>query len=390
MNIKIKNQSFIFEEGFYHKKGKDDLNKSYPKLHNTPRGYFNNNFLEKVERIEHYINQNISHSVKNKLWHCKLCNKHINFKIYKTKSLEWTSYFKHLIAEHNFTPSQNFINAINRLSKVKNTQITKEEIPLQYNSALIISKGIHRIFLNQNQLNILDALYEHGGGKKKYEDKKKHFYSEHSGFIDFNTEGIKRIIINTNKNRIDNNDPDILLPDQIDNMIDYEIYYHTHPSTPFPCYRMLTSQVLYEMPSVGDIYHFINYSNKGLTQASLVVAPEGMYIIKKISIDKTAKYFNLDKYVSFYQDAQDKYIKIYIDKFKSLYNKSYFSKKDLYDFYNKMFYKYIIHDTRIINDINQYIEKYNLIILYYPRRKKFQYWLLQELYIDINVMQPTT
>lgn len=390
MNINIKGDLIIFQEGFYHKTGKDSLGKPYPKLHNSPRGYFNDTFINLIKQIEIKLNKNLAHSTKEKTWHCKICNKKINFKMYNTKSLHWPSYLTHLIKAHNFTPSQNYINAINRLSRIKlDHKLHLKEMPLQYKSSIIISKGIHRIFLNQNQLNILDALYEHGGGKKKkYVDKGAHYYSEHSGFIDFNTTGIKRIIINTNKHRIDKDDPDILLPDKIDNILDYEIFYHTHPSTPFPCYRMLDADILYEMPSISDIYHFIHFANKGLTQASIIVAPEGMYIIQKIIIDKRALYIDYDKYTDRYLQLQKKYIRYFILKYIKLHNKKSFVKTDLYHFYQTMFYKYIILDTRLISKVNILLEESNVKIIYYPRQNKKGNWLLSEFYLDIDVRDP--
>ena len=55
--------------------------------------------------------------------------------------------------------------------------------------------------------------------------------------------------------------------------------FHTHPPTPFPGSRVVDG-ILYEFPSISDIYHFADHFNAGETQGSLIIAPEGMYIIR--------------------------------------------------------------------------------------------------------------
>ena len=68
--------------------------------------------------------------------------------------------------------------------------------------------------------------------------------------------------------------------------VDFEYMFHTHPATPYPGAR-INEGILYEFPSVSDLFHLIDHHNDGITQGSMIITPEGMYIIK--CIDNTKK-----------------------------------------------------------------------------------------------------
>jgi len=149
--------------------------------------------------------------------------------------------------------------------------------------------------LGYNQLLILDALLETGGYEKKYIDKSKEFrFSEHFGLLDFNKNVLEKIIISAKTNREDKDDLDILLPTNLPEIKDYEYMFHTHPPTPYPGARAVDG-ILYEFPSVSDIYHFADHFNNGETQGSLVIAAEGIYIIRAVDGIKKIKYPNDEK-----------------------------------------------------------------------------------------------
>ena len=95
---------------------------------------------------------------------------------------------------------------------------------------------------------------------------------------------------------------------------DFEYIFHTHPSTPIAGARVKEG-ILYEFPSIPDLEQFIDHYNNGVTQGSIIFAPEGLYIIKcidntkKIIIKKERKVFNyiLKKFYEIQDSAIYKY-----------------------------------------------------------------------------------
>lgn len=152
--------------------------------------------------------------------------------------------------------------------------------------------------LGYNQLQILDSLMETGGYEKKYLDKSLNLrFSEHFGLLDFSKTRLEKIIVSAKTSREDEDDMEILLPMDLPDIKDYEYMFHTHPPTPFIGSR-IQNGILYEFPSISDIYHFADHYNSGETQGSLVIAPEGIYIIKAVDGIKKIDYPKSDKVFS--------------------------------------------------------------------------------------------
>ena len=158
----------------------------------------------------------------------------------------------------------------------------------------LIGKLVHKsdkkryVKIKRNQILVLDALLADGGYQKKYIDRSNNVrFSEHSGHLGLNNSSIDRIIVSAKTTREDADDKDILLPHNLADTYEYEYFFHTHPPTPFPGGRAKDG-ILYEFPSISDIFHFIDHYNMGKTIGSLVVAPEGYYLIqpKNFSIKK--------------------------------------------------------------------------------------------------------
>ena len=158
----------------------------------------------------------------------------------------------------------------------------------QHFKALEYIKHNKRYFkLDYNQLQLLDSLMETGGYEKKYIDRSKNLrFSEHFGLLDFGKTRLQKIIVSAKTGREDTDNMEILLPMDLPDIKEYEYMFHTHPPTPFVGSRV-PDGILYEFPSISDIYHFADHYNSGETQGSLVIAPEGIYVIK--AIDGLAK-----------------------------------------------------------------------------------------------------
>ena len=159
---------------------------------------------------------------------------------------------------------------------------------IKFNSKIYIKNNIKYYKITRNQLLVLDALlYDGGGVTKKYLDSHKNVrYSEHAGLLDFDATKLERIVISGKTTREDKDDLDILLPHDLPDLPDYEYIFHTHPPTPHPGGRV-NQGILYEFPSISDIFHFIEHYNEGHVQGSIIITAEGLYIIKsKVPLDK--------------------------------------------------------------------------------------------------------
>jgi hypothetical protein len=207
------------------------------------------------------------------------------------------------------------------------------------------------------------------------DDKNKIYrYSEHVGLLDFNKNGIEKIIISGETSRIEKSDSDIYMPKNIPYSMDYEYIFHTHPPTPKPGGRAEYG-ILYEFPSVSDIVHFIEHYNNGNTQGSLVICSEGLYNIrkqildnKKIKIDQNIMYKTIDKTM---KAVQKDALKIYG-----------------YDFTSYVFYSQIAQDTKYIDDINKVLNKFKLHIDYYPRVKNNNKWIIDTIHLPVFITNP--
>ncbi len=250
----------------------------------------------------------------------------------------------------------------------------------QHFKALDYVKHNKRYFkLDYNQLQILDSLMGAGGYEKKYIDRSKNLrFSEHFGLLDFSKTRLQKIIVSAKPGREDENDMEILLPMDIPDIKEYEYMFHTHPPTPFPGSR-IQEGVLYEFPSISDIYHFADHYNSGETQGSLVIAPEGIYLIKaidglkKIEYPKSEKVFN--KLISGVFQIQH----LAIEKYNLL---------DSVEVNSELFYSQIAHDNYFLKMFNRLIEHYwgpQIKIYLKPRvfDEKVNKWVVKSLLLPV-------
>jgi len=275
------------------------------------------------------------------------------------------------VYKHNIKPVSEFIDKINKFKET-----TKKNI-LRINGSVYTKENLKYVKVDRNQLMILDALMRHGGYKKRYVDsknKKIFRYSEHAGLLDFNGKGLEKIIISGETTRVDKGDNEIYMPSRIPDILDYEYIFHTHPPTPHPGGRAVNG-VLYEFPSISDIFHFISHYNRGETQGSLVVTPEGLYNIRcidptmdVININENKLYKNYNRLVSNIQDKA-------IDKHGI-------------DFKTEYFYGKIAQDISPINEINEILKEFDLHIDFFPREKDASgRWILNTVYLPIYVIE---
>jgi len=378
MNILKQGNKYYKYESFWRKSKNDNMvdknnNKfPWPKPSNT-KWQNEDNFIPKLKDVQKsLLKTNFIAYKPSEYTSCHICGKkNVNKGIFTLNNIRWENGLIHYIEVHNIRPSDIFIDIIFRYDFGKKFQ----KIKLKNNKFL---KGTHVVRHNQkflkidrNQMLIMDALMKHGSEKQYIDDRKKVFrYSEHAGLLDFNKTILEKVIVYANTTRVDPHDDDIFLPGNLVDAFDYEYIFHTHPATPKPGGRADVG-ILYEFPSMGDIFHFIDHFNDGNTQGSIVITAEGIYIIRKKTKDLKKILVNEDKLykqmMKEFSDIQDEAIKKYGVNFSA-----------------NTFYSKIAQDKQYINRLNKIANKYMIHIDFYPRIKDEKgNWIIDTVYVPV-------
>lgn len=230
-----------------------------------------------------------------------------------------------------------------------------------------IDNHITFLNINTNAFHIIDGLYQEGS-KQIYIDNSKNVfnnnvnrYSEHHGYILFNNSKIDKIIT-LNQFRVSKNDPTIFLPKQNVELLKQKCIFHTHPTTPYIGSR-IKNGIIYEFPSIMDIYHFIEHHNRGELQVSLVITPEGLYSIRKKSFNKDKIVIDNDIFINEVERVYKQCLHEIIEKYKH----SIVFDINNYKINDKYFYKYIASNIGYLVIINKILEKYDITIDFYGR-----------------------
>ena len=365
----------------------------------------------RLANIHEYLNLKNKYEKYSDPKDCLLCGaKNVITKRYRLMNIMWEDGIEHYMKVHNIEPSIQFKQFI--LSK-KNGEIVselyrtiKKEVKSRSrsrsksmsksrsksrsksksgskskskskeidNSKMLLQRVTkddkEYVMIERNQILILDALMIHGGYIKKYIDTNENLsrYSEHAGFLDFENNSLSKIVVSGKTTRVDKEDSEIYLPMSMEDMYEYEYIFHTHPPTPKPGGRA-PDGILYEVPSIGDIYHFIDHHNGGNVIGSLVVAAEGLYNIRKleggsasIKIDDDNLYRKYDKAFARMQNAA-------LEKYGS-------------EFSIQQFYKEIAQDTSFIDMMNVTLNTFNIHIDYYPRKRDaHKKWVIDTVFL---------
>lgn len=327
-------------------------------------------FLDKLNNVETYLEHSKNKPINipaEKCADCLLCSKkHIITKRFVLGNYIWDDGMSHYIKEHNYKPSASFKDKIFDFD-------THKYDPMRLMGTTIYNKQLQYLKIEKNQLMILDALMKHGGYNKKYHDTLHTNitrYSEHAGYFDIKRKNIDNIIVSGNTLRVDRGDDEIFLPILGDATFGYQYIFHTHPPTPKPGGRAKDG-ILYEFPSIGDIFHFIDHHNDGKTIGSLIMASEGLYNIRKLSHDKKKIEIDEDMFFTGFRkitkNIQAKAIEKYGTNFTSYY-----------------FYATVAQDTSYILQLNELLQQYSLTVDFYPRTKDFKGgWIVDTIHVPI-------
>lgn len=292
---------------------------------------------------------------------CKSCS---ITKFYILGNIVWSNTLLHNIRSHHLYPSEYFIKTILTMV-VYDDYITNPPIKLP-------SKYINSftyIPLHYNKLLIIDALMEQGSRPKYLLQKNnsvKYIYSEHSGVITTDNGIIDNIIVSAESDRVDIGDNNIYLPKNTKILETHKYIFHTHPNT-MTFGGRAKDGIIYEFPSSNDLFNFIKYHNEGMALLSLIVAPEGIYIIRPLRYQSE---LNTDKNLFYYMKKNIlKLEKMAMTKFKNILN-------DISD--PDIFHNNVGSDFTFIKIYNKCIKSANLFVEYYPRVKKNNMWLLRQ------------
>ena len=378
MNILKQGNKYYKYESFW-RKSKDDIavdknNAKFPWPKPSSKKWQNeDNFIPKLKEVQKILPKKFYTPYKPKEYsNCHICGeKNINKGIFTLNNIRWEDGLIHYIEKHNIKPSDIFIDII----FVYDSNKKGKKITLKKNRYL---EGVHIVRHNQkflkidrNQMLIIDALMKHGSERQYLDDRKKVFrYSEHAGLLDFNKHILEKVIVYANTTRVDPHDDDIFLPGNLVDAFDYEYIFHTHPATPKPGGRADVG-ILYEFPSMGDIFHFIDHFNDGYTQGSMVITAEGIYIIRKKS--KNLKKILID---------EDKLYKLMMKEFSKIQDDAI--KKYGVNFSANTFFSKIAQDTQYIDRINKIANKFMIHIDFYPRIKDEKgNWIIDTVYVPV-------
>jgi len=341
-------------------------------------------FIDRLEKVQEALDGYSSFKKYSESKNCHLCNKlNVSTKRYCYKKTMWEDGLIHYMEQHMIEPNLEFKDLIYRadiFDKLKddisrpNKKKNTENPILRIVGKKMESENTNFVRIEKNQLMILDALMIHGGYGRKYNDpeKEKVFrYSEHAGMLDFDKNKLTKIVVFGSTNRVDEGDDEIYMPIDPPDIWDYEYIFHTHPPTPRPGGRA-KGGVLYEFPSCGDIFHFIDHYNDGNVIGSLVVTSEGLYCIRRY----TPENMNRDKIIV----DEDMMYRAYQKEFSQIQKDSV--NKYGTDFTTEQFFQKIAQDRTAINHLNSVMNQYDIHIDFYPRKKdKSDRWILDTVFL---------
>ncbi len=309
---------------------------------------------------------------------CMLCNSSIDTSFdYNIDNVVWNSGTYHYIEKHNIIPPEKFKNIIFEFDTDKHIN---KIIKFKYKTKSKHENSIVYIKFDKNIILILDALMSHGGYTKKYYDSRNEQlkYSEHSGYLAIKNNVIDKIIVSAKVSKTSKYDKDIFFPQNF-NAKKCKYIYHTHPPTPLPGSRYNVG-IIYDLPSIQDLLHFIDYTSMYDIIGSMVMASEGLYNVRKFYYDANINEINEDGLFKDYNEITRKIHKLSMQKYK----KELETRENKINDYLEYFYTNIAQDTGYIKNVNDVLNKYHLHIDYFPRQYDgTNNWFVDSIYLPL-------
>jgi hypothetical protein len=352
-NIERTGNNTTYWESYWQRAGQLDVSGApYPLPANEPE--WNSKLLIlKLKALQNRLDDT-QRSIKHDEWTCPLCNKIVSNRSYVYRDMNWDMSLRHQISTHHWRPSHIFQDFLLGAS-----------IEIRERGCIILAgrEEEESMIITRNQWGILDALMN-GGSKRRWitkEDMHKMRYTETAGYLSRNGSKDTHITLGQSEES-DPQDKTILFPNDLPQVAEHEFYFHTHPPTPKPGGRVIDG-ILYEFPSPADVMHFLYQISFGRTKGSIIVAPEGAYILtrdgqKPLTIPEDAD----KKYFEWIVKIQDKAIA----KFNLKGTPS-----------NKSFYNEIAGDHSFAKSLDRRLKKWGLRMHYLSRTKINGKWIIE-------------
>lgn len=287
----------------------------------------------------------------------------IHHHFYVLGHLKWRINLVECMQTDHCYPNEYFVMIINHLIYVNHILINP---PIQLPASRFCQ--MEYITLEYNTLLSLDGLHKQGS-RPRYLHEHEYLYSEYAGVILLNdNHALEGFIIITESTRIDQKDAELFMPVNHALFEKHAFLFHTHPKHMQG--PRVHDGIVYEAPSVSDIYNFMYYHDRFQCQASLIIAPEGMYVIRSLrEPDRChipAKHYN--RLQSHFMQVEKSALKTF-DHDRML---------DTHYFHQIIAYQGIYFNEQR----NALLHRYNLHIEYYPRVYMNHEWYLKRIFLQ--------
>lgn len=297
-------------------------------------------FLEKLSSVESKSDK-LSFK-RDEKENCQICGKkNVKTGIFKLYNINWEDSLRHYILKHNFKPSDEFIDII---FSYMHEPLRDLEI-IEDSGLKFVRKSNNIVKIDRKQMKMIGNLLERNGK---------------TGLLDFNDIKLEHVLVS-----FASMEKEIKFPGEVVGLYDYECLFHVHPKI------NSDYEIIYKIPTYGDILYFIDNYNNGNIQHSIIISPEGLYDIFPLQPFK--KNLIIVDEEEIYTELTDTMKKIDIESIIK-YGK---------DFDKSTFYNVIANDTTFINLLNEVLNKYRIHIEYHPRIKSGNEWIIDNLYLKI-------
>lgn len=286
--------------------------------------------------------------------------------VYMLDDIVWTGQLLHYIEFHNYVPAPPFEKMLasiryNELGMLT-FHVPMEDILDLYrkqradlDGVVIVQGKREKILITQDQLRLLDSLFIHSS-EKMLNNKD---YEETMAYMDFQHKSLEHIKVKVNRKYMFKGEDQQLFFHNINEVdaIDYEFMVHTHPLTPDLETRIEQDNIMFDFPSATDIISFIGMSSKHQAQGSIVIAIEGLYVIRAL---RDLSVVLLDK-----NEFQWEYnMRVYYLNERAI--DTHYDEK----FSIERFLQKIVHSRQYVDELNTFLRDYNVVIDYHPRVRK--------------------
>lgn len=338
--------------------------------------------VEQLIALQEFMRNNkLARKGKQKTATCHFNRSHVvqDTHVYTLDDIVWTGQLLHYIEFHNYAPDPPFEKMLASI-RYHDTGILTYHVPMEDVLALyqkrrteldgiVLRQGKReRIVITQDQLRLLDSLFLFSS-EKMLNDKD---YEEAMAYLDFQHKSLEHIKVKINRKYMFKAEDQFLFFHNINekDAIDYEFLVHTHPLTPDLETRIEVDSIMFDFPSATDVITFIEMASKHQMQGSIVIAIEGVYVIRRL---RDLSVVLLDK-----NEFQWEYnMRVYHLNERAI--DAHYDERFSLD----LFLSKIIGRREYIDELNEFLRDYNMTIDYHPRVRKNKRFVLPAFAVSV-------